>query len=236
MKNIIFLIVSILVFSLLSCNNKQDSKSLEYNYLTLQTNYSPKSLNVNENMYDSFESVEFPFEYSIFEFNKPNTNVDVKIKVVDTFENYISWNIDGKNYSYNKSLSYVPSRDCVLEWYNKNRICFFNGCGTNCYYYWILSCENNKTNIKYYYNAILIDTVKHLIFYDLENEKGSQKIENYITGKGLEVFPSNCDFSNPLERLQKAEIENNKLYIEWEYNKDCICNNKQVIELPKYLF
>jgi len=157
MKNIILFLFSIMIFSLLSCNNKQVSKPLDFGFSYLQTEYSPKSLSVSENS-ESLD-IEFPYEYSVFEFNKPTANIDVKVNVIDTFENYISWNIENNYYSYDKPFKFSPSRNCVFEWYNKNSICFSSSCGTDCFYTWILSCENNITSVNYYYNEILKDSL-----------------------------------------------------------------------------
>lgn len=112
----------------------------------------------------------------------------------------------------------LPSGKLNLEWYSDKAICVRQGCGSSCFYAYVLPLLSNAME-KFYMYPLAYDTVKNLIAYN-DDSSAFITIENFITGKKINIKE---DFlPGPFQGYCIDSIAFNPkgLYVKWKDSKE----------------
>jgi len=130
---------------------------------------------------------------------------------IDSFQ--VKW---GKvnNMNYCDTLSVFPGGLPVLAWHNDNAICLTQGCGTDCFFAYILLFKSSE--IKKYMYPLAYDTVNNFIAcagdYD---SKVFLHVENFLTGEKREIIEDYLPYPHSGHAIESIHFNQNRLFVKW---------------------
>ncbi|MDR3226442.1 MAG: hypothetical protein LBT56_02070 [Prevotellaceae bacterium] len=116
------------------------------------------------------------------------------------------------------TLHIFPNYLPLFEWYNKEAICLAQGCGTDCYFAYILLFKTGE--VKEYMYPLAYDTVNNLVAcagsYEL---KELVIVENFSTGEKREIIEDYLPCSYSGHAIESITFSQSGLFVKWQDNK-----------------
>lgn len=128
------------------------------------------------------------------------------------------WGKDGLDHVSQDTMPILPNGKLYVDWFDDNAICVRQGCGTGCFFAYILPLRFSDREKMYFY-PIEFDVDNHLVAYS-NDEDSVITVENYLTGKNY-ILPQPVKGPYGSFALDSTSFTNKKLYIRWwddEYN------------------
>jgi hypothetical protein len=122
------------------------------------------------------------------------------------------------NVKYDKiqydTLHMFPIGPPLLEWHNEDAICLRQGCGTDCFFAYILLFKTSE--IKTYMYPLAYDTTNNLIVcagnYD---SKVFLVVENFLTGEKREIIEDYLPFGHSGYAIESIIFNQSGLFVKW---------------------
>jgi len=107
----------------------------------------------------------------------------------------------------------------ILAWHNNNTICLTQGCGTDCYFAYILLFKTGE--IKTYMYPLAYDTANNIIVCAGDNydSKVFLVVENFLTGEKKEIIEDYLP-GPPGYAIESINFNQSGLLVKWRDSQD----------------
>jgi len=198
------LIFNILFFCFISCVNP---KSSNFAVKETTTNFDNERVDLYINLNDTV-------------LMSNNIFLVYKHESIDSFQ--VKWGKANNNMVYCDTLPIFPSGLPILTWHNDYAICLTQGCGTDCFFAYILLLQTSE--IKTYMYPLAYDTANNLIAYanDNYNSKTFLFVENFLTGEKREITEDYLPGPHSGDAIDSINFIQNGLFVKWRDSQDKI--------------
>lgn len=146
----------------------------------------------------------------------------------------LNWGKDSIVNTSKDTMNTLPSGQLNLDWYSERAICLTQGCGTACFYSYILPLSKDAKE-KFYDYPLAYDTLNNLIAYSVDSlvfgddsDAYSDRpepfiiIENFLTNKRITIEEDYlpCPFSGVV--IESIFFNSKGLHVRWRNSKDKI--------------
>jgi hypothetical protein len=129
----------------------------------------------------------------------------------------VQWGNAKNDIIYCDTLPIFPNGLPLFEWHNEVAICLEQGCGTDCYFAYILLFKTGK--IKKYMYPLAYDTVNNLVACAGDYElKKLAVVENFLTGKKQEIIEDYIPCSHSGNAIDSITFNQSGLFVKWQDN------------------
>lgn len=99
---------------------------------------------------------------------------------LDEEKYFLKWGSGTYSNISKDTLHSLPDGKVKMQWHSKDAIALRQGCGTSCFYAYILPLKDQASEAFYMY-PLAYDTVNNLIAYNGDNNESLVIVENYLT-------------------------------------------------------
>lgn len=124
----------------------------------------------------------------------------------------------------NDTIHILPSGKLNLSWVSNNAIGLRQGCGSSCFFTYVLPLVQNAEE-KFYMYPLAFDTINNIIAYGNDRNDYFLTIENYISGKTIKL--NNDYLKGPFTGycVDSISFQPKGLYLKWKDSKEKIVSN-----------
>ncbi|MEZ4825952.1 MAG: hypothetical protein R3C61_06615 [Bacteroidia bacterium] len=109
----------------------------------------------------------------------------------------------------------LPNGKIRLKWYNKQAICVEQGCGTSCFFSYILPIQEDASE-KFYMYPLAYNQIRLVVVYSNDGPDGYLlRVQNVITGKEQKLIRESCKGPFAGYCINKIEFEGNFIRVNW---------------------
>ena len=129
----------------------------------------------------------------------------------------VKWGKSNSDMLYCDTLPMFPIGTPLYQWHNEEAICLRQGCGTDCFFAYILLFKAGE--IKRYMYPMAYDTLNNVIAYaDSNVPEVFLVVENFLTGEKKEIIEDYLRGIHSGHSIESIRFNQNGLFVKWQ---DC---------------
>ena len=123
------------------------------------------------------------------------------------------------------TLHVLPNGKLNLVWNTSKAICLRQGCGTSCFFSYILPITKGSKE-KFYMYPMAFDTLNNLIAYANDSLNHFLTIENFATGRKMNINEKFLKGPYSGYYIDSISFQNDNLYVRWQNDEEKLVSKK----------